>query len=139
MAAKKKTATAAPSRPARKRYPKGTSLAGQIVLCGHTIDILLVDDLNDGKVECHGVYEPAKASISIDADLAPELQKTFLVHEIAHAMLDLSGAMHELREDLAHDVDAERVEERLVRTLTPHIVAILNSDQLRSLAKGGRK
>jgi hypothetical protein len=139
MAAKKKTATAAPSRPAKRRYPKGTSLAGQIVLCGHTIDILLVDDLRDGEVECNGLYDTLTATISIDSALSENLLRTVLVHEILHAMLDLSGAMHELCSDLAPNVDGDRVEERLVRTLTPHIVAILNSDQLRSLAKGGRK
>lgn len=98
---------------------------GELLICGSKVGIYLVRDLHDGPTPCEGLYDPDTTDIYVDDALGGERAKWVLVHEGFHATLDLSGAMHELREDLKEGVDPGRVEERLVRTLTPHIVAMM--------------
>lgn len=109
---------------------------GELLICGSKVGIYLVHDLRDDGTPCEGLYDTDATDIYVDDALGSERVKWVLVHEGSHAVLDLSGAMHELREDLKEGVDPNRVEERLVRTLTPHIVALMSQ---RPLAKRAPK
>jgi hypothetical protein len=99
---------------------------GELVICGSRVGIYLAHKLCDDTTPCEGLYDTEATNIFIDDSLGRERVRWALVHEGCHAVLDLSGAMHELREDLKEGVDPNRVEERLVRTLTPHIVALMS-------------
>lgn len=103
---------------------------GELVICGAKVGIYLENNLYDEATSCSGLYDPAASTIYIDDANGEEMVRHILIHEVGHALLHLSGAMYELEQDLKPDVDVERVEERLVRTLTPHIVALVNVKHL---------
>jgi hypothetical protein len=109
------------------KLPRGSMPVSPLIICGNLVPVFLVPDLMDGPNECDGYYETASPSIFIHRDIGAEYSRQVLVHEVCHAMLHLSGAMYELEQDLREGVDAFRVEERLVRTLTPHIVAMMGT------------
>lgn len=109
------------------RLPKGSTPVSPLLICGNLVPVFLVPNLKDGPTACDGYYETASPSIFIHRDLGAEYSRQVLVHEVGHAMLHLSGAMYELEQDLRKGVDVDRVEERLVRTLTPHIVAMMGT------------
>ena len=77
---------------------------------------------------CAELYDTDSPTIWIDASVGDAYVQQVLIHEIGHAMLHLSGAMHELAEDMKPGTDIDRVEERLrlayfVRTFggLPHL------------------
>jgi len=98
-----------------------------VPICGVTVPVFIREDLKDGEVDCAGLYDTDSPTIWIDASVGDAYVQQVLIHEIGHAMLHLSGAMHELAEDMKPGTDIDRVEERLVRTLTPHIGALVSA------------
>jgi Zn-dependent peptidase ImmA (M78 family) len=102
---------------------------GEMVICGTKVGIYLAHKLCDEGTSCAGLYDTDASRIYIDDANGEEMVRHVLVHEVAHAVLHLSGAMHELEEDLKEGVDPNRVEERLVRALTPHLVALMSQHE----------
>ena len=117
------------------KLPKGAKKAGHLALCGVDVPIYLVKDLEDEGQRCFGISIIDEPAILLCTSQGDEHLRQVLVHEAIHTILHLSGAFHEIEQDLSEGVDADRVEERLVRTLTPHITAILNGGKAKPKAR----
>jgi len=98
---------------------------GFIKVCGSKIPIQ-VGSSEDHKelVGCYGLYDANTCTIWIHVDTPKTLIIQTLVHEVLHAMLNLSGAIYSTAAAFGLDRDDSRIEaweESFVRLLTPHI------------------
>src|ERR1017187_9852075 len=99
-------------------------LLGKISICGSVYSVKSGDGHAEPQLEGnHGLCDSAKCTIWLKDDLVPEMQKSTLVHEILHALLRDSGAMHALAIAVGiadTDPRLDPLEETLVAILTPH-------------------
>lgn len=79
--------------------PRPMKFPKSFKLLDHTIKVSWRDDLYD-EHDCYGLWTQKKLLIEIDTECPPSLMAHTLWHEIAHAVLDLTG-----HPDLSRDED----------------------------------
>lgn len=112
------------------KLPRGVKLLRRLKFAGLTIPVIrstpeLTPELTgeDGSV-LHGVFVPSLMLIFISAGQATTVERDSIAHESVHAFIYVTGLGHVLEEAVPDEKVRERLEERLVRVATPHIVAL---------------
>ena len=107
--------------------------ACHITICGVSIPVRVgtAKDYPD-LGESYGVYDVHKGVIWLNANVPEHTAPFWLVHEVLHVMLHLSGALEATSVIFGVSRDDRRMEEweeALIRVLTPHVLETFGEAQ----------
>lgn len=103
-----------------KRLPRAVDI------CSTRYKVLRKKGLKDPDGDlCLGICEPLKACITVESGLSTEVAKQTLLHEIAHAAFEESGAKYILGKFIDNPDHLHEAEELIIRTFLPALVAAM--------------
>lgn len=106
-----------------------SKLPSKVNIFTHNVSIDYLSESEDKELEGkHGYYHHYKLKIVIDSDLAPDLQKSTLLHEIMHACLSI-GNVPVYPENIGAAISEDDWNHRAIYTLENSLMYVIKNNK----------